>query len=97
MSDALDKALAALRDKIGDRRPEASVRFDFTDLGALRLDGEGARIDDGSEADCTISASTDTFRALFDGTLNPTAAFMTGRLRIAGDMGVAMRMASLLG
>lgn len=97
MSDALDKALAALREKMGDTRPEASVKFDFTDLGALRLDADGARHDDGSDADCTISASVETFRALFEGNLNPTAAFMTGKLRIAGDMGVAMRMASLLG
>lgn len=97
MSEALHKALDALRAKLGDARPDASVKFEFTDLGALRLDGEGPRLDDGSPADCTISASTETFRGLFDGSLNPTSAFMTGRLRIAGDMGVAMRMASLLG
>jgi putative sterol carrier protein len=97
MSDTLDKALAALKEKMGDTRPDAAVKFEFTDLGALRLDRGGARHDDGTEADCTISASAETFRALFEGSLNPTAAFMTGKLRIAGDMGVAMRMASLLG
>lgn len=97
MSDILDKALGALQAKIGDARPDASVKLDFTDAGALRLDPDGARLDDGTEADCTISATPETFRALFEGTLNPTAAFMSGKLRIAGDMGVAMRMASLLG
>jgi putative sterol carrier protein len=97
MSETLEKALAALKEKIGDTRPDASVKFDFSDAGALRLDGGGPRHDDGTEADCTITATTETFRALFDGSLNPTAAFMTGKLRIAGDMGVAMRMAGLLG
>ena len=43
-----------------------------------------------------MTADTDTFRAILDGNLNPTAAFMTGRLRIAGDMGAAMRLGSAL-
>lgn len=97
MSEDLQKALAALKEKVGEDGIESSVRFDFTDLGALRLDAEGPRIDDGSPADCTITATTETFRSLFDGALSPTAAFMSGRLRIEGDMGVAMKMASLLG
>jgi putative sterol carrier protein len=43
-----------------------------------------------------MTADTDTFRAILEGALNPTAAFMTGRLRIAGDMGAAMRLGSVL-
>jgi putative sterol carrier protein len=97
MSDALDSALEKLREKVGDTKVDGSVKFDFTDLGALRLDEHGARKDDGAEADCTISASTEVFKAVFDGEMSPTAAFMSGKLRIAGDMGVAMRMAGLLG
>jgi putative sterol carrier protein len=97
MSDALETAIEKLREKIGDGRVEGSVRFDFTDMGAVRLDEQGVRRDDGSDADCTISASTDVFKAVFDGEMSPTAAFMSGKLRIAGDMGVAMRMAGLLG
>ena len=97
MSDALDSALEKLREKVGDTRADGSVKFDFTDLGALRLDEQGARKDDGSEADCRISASTEVFKAVFDGEMSPTAAFMSGKLKIAGDMGVAMRMAGLLG
>ena len=97
MSDDLEKVLDALRRKVGDRRPEQSVRFEFVDLGALRLDGQGVRPCDGSDADCTISASYETFRGIFDGNISPTTAFMSGRLRISGDMGVAMRIASLLG
>ena len=97
MSDALDKALEALKEKIGDQEVDGSVRLEFTDEGALRIDEQGARLDDGSEADVTISADMNTFRGMFEGDVNPTTAFMTGRLKIAGDMGVAMRVASLLG
>ena len=97
MSDALNTALDKLREKLGDNPVDGSVKFAFADLGALILDEQGARLDDGTEADCTISADTDTFKALFDGELSPTSAFMTGRIRIDGDMGVAMRMSGLLG
>jgi putative sterol carrier protein len=97
MSDALNTALEKLREKIGGQSVNGSVKFDFTDLGALVLDETGARLDDGTDADCTITANTETFKALFDGELAPTAAFMSGRIKIAGDMGVAMRMSGLLG
>ncbi len=97
MLDPLAKALEALRDKTQGETLEGSVKLDFTDLGALRLDDKGARMDDGSEADCTISADLETFKKMFDGDLSPTGAFMTGKIKIDGDMGVAMKVASLLG
>lgn len=97
MQDALAQALAALQEKVGGQTIDGAIKFDFTDLGALRIDGEGARMDDGTEADCTISADLETFKAMFDGDLSPTAAFMSGRIRVDGDMGAAMKVASLLG
>ena len=97
MSDALDKALEALEQKVGGQTVDGSVKLDFEDAGALRLDETGARKDDGAEADVTITGSLDTFRAMFDGDLSPTSAFMTGKIRIDGDMGLAMQVAGLLG
>ncbi len=96
MDDTLEKALQSLIRKTEGEPFDASVKLDFLDVGALRIDGQGARHDDGSEADCVISADLDTFRAIFDGELGPTAAFMTGRLRISGDMGVAMKAAGFI-
>lgn len=43
-----------------------------------------------------IQMSSDDFVALADGRLNPTAAFMAGKLKVKGDMGLAMRLQSLL-
>ena len=43
-----------------------------------------------------MSADAETFREILDGSLNPTAAFMSGRLKIDGDMGAAMRLAPVL-
>ncbi|MHA1537876.1 MAG: SCP2 sterol-binding domain-containing protein [Alphaproteobacteria bacterium] len=44
-----------------------------------------------------MSAALDTFQDIFDGALSPTAAYMTGRMRIDGDMGLAMKLSQILG
>ncbi len=96
MSEALQTAAAALRDKFADADFEGSVKFDIEDEGViLVIDGE-PRMEDG-DADVTISASLDTFREIFDGELSPTAAYLTGRMRIDGDMGLAMKLSQVLG
>jgi putative sterol carrier protein len=97
MDEAMAKALAALQEKTAGQTLDGSVKLEVTDKGALRIDEHGAREDDGTDADCTIRGDFDTFRAMFDGELSPTGAFMTGRIKIEGDMGVAMKVAGLLG
>ncbi|MFM8449623.1 MAG: SCP2 sterol-binding domain-containing protein [Haliscomenobacter sp.] len=47
------------------------------------------------EADCTISASMETLEKLRKGELNPMMAAMSGKIKIKGDMGVAMKLQSL--
>ena len=95
MSERLDSAAEALRDKISGSGFRGSVRFDMSDDGFLRVEDETVTTGDG-EADCTIVASMETFREMFEGDLDPTSAFMTGRIKIDGDMGVAMRLAQVL-
>jgi putative sterol carrier protein len=57
--------------------------------GAVSVrEGEG-------EADCTISTSDENFQQIVAGELNPTAAYMTGKLKIKGDMGAAMKLQKL--
>ncbi len=51
---------------------------------------------DDNEADCTISTTMDTFKSLASGDLNPMMAVMSGKVKIKGDMGVAMKLQSLL-
>ena len=50
---------------------------------------------DNKDADCTISISLEDMEGLMAGTLNPMTAFMTGKIKVAGDMGVAMKLQSL--
>ena len=47
------------------------------------------------EADCTISTSEENFEKIVSGEQNPTTAYMTGKLKIKGDMGAAMKLQKL--
>ncbi|SIT77326.1 SCP2 sterol-binding domain-containing protein [Pontibaca methylaminivorans] len=95
MSEFLNAAAANLNDRVAAGAFDGSARFDIEGEGSLILDAEGARIAD-EPADVTLSADSDTFRALFDGDLDPTSAFMSGKLKIDGDMGKAMQLAALI-
>jgi putative sterol carrier protein len=53
-------------------------------------------VEDGAgDADCTISASEETLLKIARGEANPTTAYMTGKLKIAGDMGAALKLQKL--
>ena len=52
---------------------------------------------DDLEADCTITVSTEVLGKLKDGELNPMMAVMGGQVKIDGDMGLAMKVQSLMG
>ncbi|MGH1367241.1 MAG: SCP2 sterol-binding domain-containing protein [Maritimibacter sp.] len=96
MSDVIDAAVAALNEKVSGAGFDATAKFAIEDEGAIIVDANGARASD-DEADVTLTASADVFQDMMSGELNPTAAFMTGKLKVDGDMGVAMRLGGLLG
>ena len=96
MSEALESAAAALREKIGSGEIDETVKFEIEDEGAILIANGEVTTGDG-DADVTIRASLDTFREIFDGDLSPTAAYMSGRMAIEGDMGVAMKLSQILG
>lgn len=95
MSDIVAAAVKALNERLGGEGLDGSVRFVIEDEGSVRVDGSGASASD-ADADCTLTASVDTFQDLLAGELDPTAAFMGGRLTVDGDMGLAMQLASRL-
>ncbi|MEM7644242.1 MAG: SCP2 sterol-binding domain-containing protein [Pseudomonadota bacterium] len=89
MSDIITQAVTVLSDKIGTF--DGSVKFVIEDEGAIMLDNAGVRAEDG-DADCTMTADADTFQGILEGDVNPTAAFMSGKLKVDGDMGQAMKL-----
>ncbi|MEM0990755.1 MAG: SCP2 sterol-binding domain-containing protein [Pseudomonadota bacterium] len=95
MSESVNKAASRLSEKLGDASFDGTIKFEIEDEGVIRIVDGAVTTEDG-DADCTISASLDTFQDMFDGELDPTAAFMTGKIKIDGDMSVAMKLGSLL-
>ncbi len=96
MSEAVAGAIEALKDKLDGTDIEETVKFEIKDEGTILVQNGEVAAGDG-DAEVTISASLDTFREIFDGELSPTAAYMSGRMAIDGDMGVAMKLSQALG
>lgn len=96
MSDAFDKAVDRVRATVAGKPVEGSYKFVLEDEGTILIDNGTVTTED-AEADVTVKASLETFRAMFDGELDPAAAFMSGQLEIQGDMAAAMRLAELVG
>ena len=97
MSDIVTAGIAALQEKLSDGF-DGTAKFDIEGEGAIVIDGSGVRAGSADEeTDVTLTADADTFQEILSGELNPTSAFMGGRLKLDGDMGTAMRLGSLLG
>ena len=51
---------------------------------------------DDTEANCTVDVTLDDFTSMMKGDLNPMNAFMSGKMKIKGDMGVAMKLQTIM-
>ena len=95
MSEVLEKAVAAINDKMAGATFDSSVKFKIEDEGSIVVDSDGVRVSD-EETDCTLIASLDVFTKILDGDMNATEAYMTGSLKVEGSMSAAMELRSLL-
>lgn len=96
MSDVIAAAVDALNAKLGGNAFDGSAKFVIAGEGAVVIDASGARAGD-EETDVTLTADTETFQAIMAGEMNPTGAFMSGKLAVDGDMGMAMKLGTVLG
>ena len=85
-----------------DRAKTAGFRnsyvFDVEGAGqwTVRVSDGDVRVNEGAEsADCRISASEETFRKLVTGQQSAMSAYMSGKLKVQGDMGAAMKLKNL--
>jgi len=72
------------------------LKLNFRDMGVVMLDGVARTVgNDDGPADAAITIGWDDWKALAKGQLDPMTAYMKGRLKIEGDMGLAMKLQGL--
>jgi putative sterol carrier protein len=97
----LGEVAAAMAQRIGGKTPiGGTLKFDLGSDGCLFIDGTGAdntvMANKSEPADCTIKMSAGDFDAMIHGRLQPAAAFMSGKMTVDGDIGLAMRLGQLV-
>jgi len=95
MTDIMAHAVEAIEKKLEGAVFDGSAKFEIEGQGSVIIDASGVRVSD-DETEVTLSANLETFQEILEGDLDSTAAFMTGRLKLDGDMSTAMRLASVL-
>ncbi len=76
-----------------------TLKFDFGDIGKIYIDGVSTPntvSNDDKAADCTLQLAWDDFINMAAGKLDPTMAFMQGKLKVLGDMSIAMKLQPIL-
>ena len=75
-----------------------SYLFDIEGAGKWKVDVQDGNVsvtEDAEDADVTITTSEETFDKITSGEQNATSAYMTGKLKVKGDMGAAMKLQKL--
>jgi putative sterol carrier protein len=85
-----------LRPNVESAGFQHSAKFDTGPDGVIVIDGNTVSTED-APTDCTISLSLADLEALIAGDLSPTMAFMTGKIKVEGDMSVAMALGQMVG
>jgi putative sterol carrier protein len=79
---------------------DASYRFEIEGAGAWHVDVRHGKVSVGQSdapADCVVKTDEETFLKVIRQEQNPMGAYMTGKIRVEGDMGLALRLRDLLG
>jgi putative sterol carrier protein len=96
----LEQATQAIRQKVSGGFPiESKIKIDLGADGAIFIDGTASPAsvsNTGEGEDVSIVTGLDVFEGILAGSQNAQMAFMTGKLKIDGNMAVAMKMAQFL-
>lgn len=96
----LQACTEAIRTKVGENSGlNATLKFDCGSDGVVFVDAvssPNAVSNENNDAACTITIALADLAALMNGQLNPMNGFMMGKLKVAGDMGVAMRLQTVV-
>ena len=97
---SIDSITAKIKEKMALAAGlDAKVKLDFGDDGIVFVDATQTPpvvSDEDAEADLTLATSLDTFKGILDGSQDPNIAFMMGKLKVQGSMGLAMKLNGIL-
>ncbi|WP_406650605.1 SCP2 sterol-binding domain-containing protein [Aliisedimentitalea scapharcae] len=85
-----------IQDELSGKAFDGSLKFDCGEDGVIVLADNTASTTD-QNTDCTLRLSRANLEKLLTGQLNPMTAVMMGKIKVSGDMGVAMKLGQLLG
>jgi len=96
---SLEEHTNMIREKSSDMEANGKkVKIDLMGDGYIFIDGATTPptvSNEDNEADVTLVINDENFEGLLDGSLNPQMAFMMGKLKIEGDMGLALKLGDL--
>ena len=96
----IDEVTKRITEAVGaDSGLGKTLKFDFGDKGRIYIDGVSTPntvSNDDKAADCTLQLAWDDFLNMAAGKLDPTMAFMQGKLKVLGDMSIAMKLQPIL-
>jgi putative sterol carrier protein len=97
---SLETITQSIRNKMGaDSGLDATLKFDCGSDGVIVLDGASTPnsvSNTDRETDFTVTVSLENLQAMMNGELNAVSGFMSGKLKVAGDMSVAMKLQSVV-
>ena len=101
MSTQITEFFETLEDHVDSSKLEgidATYRFDTEGEGSWHVtiaDGNARVAQSTADADCVVRASVETFEKIMRGKQNPATAVMLGKLKIEGDMTLALKLKQL--
>ena len=92
----LEACTEAIRTKVGtDSGLGATLKFDCGADGIIYIDGQSTPnqvSNNNTDAECTVGITLENLNAMLSGDLEPATGFMMGKLKVTGDMSVALRL-----